>query len=232
MNTMTVPRRFNGPRDSGNGGYSSGMAASFVDGLAEVSLRSPVPLDTELDVVPENRGVRVMNGETLVMQADSIESIDLEVPDPVSLADARDASSRYRGLRGEVFSSCFICGLDRDDSHGVFAGTVEGRDLVASPWTPPAETADADGYVRTEFIWAALDCPTFFAIYHQAEALPIGFLARMAVRIDGPVRAGEEHVVMSWPLESDGRKKHAGAAVLSAAGETLAVARALMIEAR
>ena len=43
---------------------------------------------------------------------------------------------------------------------------------------------------------------------------------------------GEEHVVIAWPIETDGRKRHAGAAVLSREGEPLAVARALLIEPR
>ena len=85
--------------------------------------------------------------------------------------------------------------------------------------------------MRPEFIWAVMDCPTYFAVYTDGE-LPMSFLGRMAARIDAPVRAGEEHVVIAWPLEADGRKRHAGAAVLSADGDVLAVARALMIEPR
>ena len=57
-------------------------------------------------------------------------------------------------------------------------------------------------------------------------------LARLSARIDAPVLAGEEHVVIAWPIESDGRKRHAGSAVLSRDGEALAVARALLIEPR
>jgi hypothetical protein len=57
-------------------------------------------------------------------------------------------------------------------------------------------------------------------------------LGRLTARIDAPARAGEEHVVMAWPLEADGRKRLAGAALLSREGEPLAVARALMIEPR
>ena len=113
----------------------------------------------------------------------------------------------------------------------MFAGTVEGRELVASPWTPPEWTADAEGRVLPEFIWAVLDCPTYFAVYTDGE-LPMSFLGRMAARIDAPVTAGEEHVVIAWPIGVDGRKRHAGAAVLSAEGVPLAVARALMIEPR
>jgi hypothetical protein len=38
--------------------------------------------------------------------------------------------------------------------------------------------------------------------------------------------------VIAWPIEIDGRKRHAGSAVLSRDGEALAVARALLIEPR
>lgn len=57
-------------------------------------------------------------------------------------------------------------------------------------------------------------------------------LARLTARIDAPIVAGEEHVVIAWPIEVDGRKHHAGSAVLSPAGEPLAIARALLIELR
>jgi hypothetical protein len=85
--------------------------------------------------------------------------------------------------------------------------------------------------VRPEFIWAVLDCPTFFAAYMDRD-LPISFLARLTARIDAPVKAGEEHVVIAWPIEADGRKSFAGSTVLSAQGEVLARARALLIEPR
>ena len=38
--------------------------------------------------------------------------------------------------------------------------------------------------------------------------------------------------MIAWPISADGRKHQAGAAVLSADGEVLAAARALMIEPR
>jgi hypothetical protein len=113
----------------------------------------------------------------------------------------------------------------------VFAGAVEGRRIVASPWTLPSWAADAAGRVLPEFVWAVLDCPTYFALYMNGE-LPASVLARLTARIDAPVVAGAEHVVIAWPIETDGRKRHAGSAVLSPDGETLAVARALLIEPR
>jgi hypothetical protein len=228
---ISIPARFNGPLESGNGGYCSGVVATLLGGAAEVSLRRPVPLDTRLDIARETDGsLRVLDGEALVAEGRSAPEFEVDVPDPVRPDDARLAATRYRGLSDGPFSRCFVCGRAREDAFGVFAGAVEGRELVASPWTPPGWTADADGNVLPEFVWAVLDCSTYFALYMDGE-LPMSVLARLTARIDAPVRAGEEHVVIAWPIEIDGRKHHAGAAVLSAAGDALAVARALLIAA-
>ncbi len=229
---ISIPRRFNGPLESGQGGYTAGLVAGFLGDAVEVSLRRAVPLDTPLAVVRESDGsVRVLVGEALVVEARSVREFQPKVPASVSPDEARSASDRYRGLSQGLFSRCFVCGRAREDSFRVFAGPVDGREVVASPWTPPAWTAAPNGSVRWEFVWAALDCPTYFALYSSGE-LPLSVLARLTARVDALVLAGEEHVVTAWPLESDGRKRHAGAAVLSREGETLAVAHALLIEPR
>jgi hypothetical protein len=208
------------------------VIAGFVEGPAEVSLWQPVPLDTPLDVVRGDDGsVRVLRGEAVVAEARPAPDLDVEVPAPVSPREAHVAARGYRGTSDGMFSRCFVCGRAREDAFGVFAGVVVGRQLVASPWTPPSWTADAAGRVLPEFVWSVLDCPTYFALYMDQE-LAVSFLGRLSARIDGPVVAGEEHVVIAWPLETVGRKRHAGAAVLSRHGEPLAVARALLIEAR
>src|SRR5215216_3414323 len=153
--SLSIPRRFNGPLDSGNGGYCSGAVASFLEEAAEVSLRRPVPLETPLDVVRGSDGsVRVLDGEALIAEARPAPAFDVEVSVPVSPSEARVAAARYRGRSDGVFSRCFVCGRAREDAFGVFAGAVEGRQVVASPWTPPDWTADAAGHVRPEFIWA------------------------------------------------------------------------------
>ena len=144
--SVSIPSRFNGPLESGNGGYCSGVLAAFFEGEAEVSLRRPVPLDKPLDVVRESDGsVRVLDGETLVAVARAAPGLHIEVPAPVSPHEARLAAARYRGPSDGLFSRCFVCGRAREDAFGVFAGAVEGRQLVASPWTPPSWTADAAG---------------------------------------------------------------------------------------
>jgi hypothetical protein len=175
--------------------------------------------------------VRLLDGKSLVAEARAAPEPDVQVPPPVSPGEARAAMQRYRGRSDGMFSRCFVCGPAREDAFGVFAGQVDGRELVASSWTPPAWTADGAGNVRPEFVWAVLDCPTYFALYMDGE-MPLSVLARLTGKVVAPVRAGAEHVVVAWPIELDGRKHHAGSAVLSSEGETLAVARALLIEPR
>lgn len=230
MATLTVAARFNGPTDSGQGGYSAGLLAAELDGPAAVSLRSPVPLDRPLDLVREGEVVRAFDGETLVAEAEPAPPLTLEPPAPVTVTDARAAQAGYVAHRGGPFSNCFVCGPDRADCLEVFAGPVPGRDLVASTWTPPAWSAGADGAVRPELIWAVLDCPTYFAVY--GRELAMAFLVRQQVEVRAPVLAGEEHVVVSWPLAAEGRKRSAGAALLGPGGEALALGEALMVEAR
>ncbi len=230
--TITVPHRFNGPQESGNGGYTSGVIAVHLgDGPVEVSLRSPVPLDEPLELTEGDEGtLQALHGETPIAEARALSELDL-TPAAVSVEEARQASENYRAPRDGLFSNCFVCGRAREDSFEVFAGQVEGRELVATPWTPPEWAAGSDGNVRPEFVWAALDCPTYFACHLEGE-LTLSMLVRQRAEILAPIAADEEHVVTAWPIAVDGRKRLAGAAVLSAEGETLAMAEALMIEPR
>lgn len=227
---IAIPGRFNGPLESGNGGYSAGLFAGLVEGQAAVSLRSPVPLDTPLAVVRDGETVRFLDGETLVAEASPADPPSPAVPPAVSVDEARAAAKRYAAPDDGPFSRCFVCGPAREDSLGVHAGRVEGRDLVASTWTPPQWTAGPSGAVREEIVWAVLDCPTYFAVH--PDQMRLSFLVRQSVELRAPIAVGVEHVVIAWPSEADGRKRTAGAAVFSAAGEVLAVGEALLVEAR
>ncbi len=231
--SLFIESRFNGPKGSGNGGYSAGVVAGLLGGEAEVSLRRPIPLDAELEVVRNGNGdVQVLAGEDLVIEGRRAE-VDVEPPAPVSQEEARLASQHYRGLPDGLFCNCFVCGRARarEDCFEIFAGAVAGRGLVASSWTPPPWAGDSTGHVLSEFVWAALDCPTYFATYME-EDLALSFLARFTVRVEAEIPVGEEQVVIAWPIGADGRKRYAGSAVLSPEGETRAVASALLIEPR
>lgn len=231
--TIVVPHRFNGPQESGNGGYTGGLLAARLEGAVEVNLRAPVPLDEPLELAPgEEDALRLLHGEIPIAEARPLPGLEVTVPEPVGMEEARRASERYRAPSDGLFSNCFVCGRARgEDCFEVFAGPVEGRELVATPWTPPAWSAGGDGEVRPEFVWAALDCPTYFAVHLEGE-LTLSMLVRQRAQLLSPVRAGEEQVVIAWPIAVEGRKRLAGAAVLSAEGKTLAVAEALLIEPR
>ncbi len=225
---IEVDQRFNGPLHSGQGGYSCGLAAAHVPEPAQVTLRRPVPLGEPLEVErlgPE--AVAVKQGEVLIAEAVSA-PLEIEVPPPVGLQEAIDASQGYRNA-GEIFARCFVCGRERRDSQAVFAGPLGSREAVASAWTPTAEWLAEDGTVRPEFIWAVLDCPTYFALELRRPGL-VAMLGQLSARLLEPVSFGEPHVIMAWPIGSRRRKHEAGSAVFSEDGRLKAAARAIQIE--
>ena len=60
---IVIDRRFRGPNDSGNGGYSAGRFALAHGGdVVEVTLRLPPPLDTPLVL----DGERIVDGDAVV----------------------------------------------------------------------------------------------------------------------------------------------------------------------
>ena len=72
---------------------------------------------------------------------------------------------------------------------------------VAATWTPDENVTGDNGLVRPEFLWAALDCPGYFAAEDKAGLA----LARPDVgRIPSQGHAGEPLVVTGWPIESEG----------------------------
>jgi hypothetical protein len=98
--------------------------------------------------------------------------------------------------------------------------------LLAAPWRPHVSLADADGRLRPEFLWAALDCPGYFATCSPAVAL----LGEMSVRIDHVPQIDEPCVIAAWAIGSDGRKHRAGTALFDESGRSCAVGVATWIE--
>ena len=238
MDSITIASRFNGPDDSGNGGYSAGLIAGALGaGSAEVTLKAPPPLDRALSVDRTDGVVVVRDGETVVAEARPA-TVDVEPPAPVALGEAEAAGPHGMFVDAErhPFPRCFVCGplREHDDGLRIFAGPVGDSDVLAASWTPSAALADAGGRVQDEVVWAALDCPTSGPVandWSDPGFKPI-VLARLAVRIDGHVRAGEPHVVVAWRLGVEGRKRDAAAALYTEDGELCAVSRALWIELR
>ena len=230
--TITLPGRFNGPAGSANGGYTCGVVAGFLDGGAEVSLRSPPPLERELAVERVQDGLRLLDDGTLVADA-RMAWLELEVPGPVPPAAAAQASNDgyERWTAHHPFRTCVVCGPDREPGDGlrIFPGPY--GDLHAADWRPDASLADGNGHVRPECLWAALDCPTSAPVANFGEGPPV-VLASLLVRIDGLVPVLRDYAILSWPIAVDGRKRRAGAVLYDERGQAMARARALWIELR
>jgi len=227
--TVTIASRFNGPADSGNGGYSCGRLAAFVEGPARVRLHVPPPLDTPLAVVRHADGhVDMRDGDTLVATAWPA-PLELDVPAPPDLAAAADAATRFRFYEGHLFPTCFVCGPGRPahDGLGIFAGPVSDWGLLAAPWRPAVDLLDADGFVRGEFVWAALDCPGCFAAIGENERTAV--LGELHAERLAPVPGDGPLVAYAWPLGQEGRKLFAGTALATPDGRVLARARAIWI---
>jgi hypothetical protein len=225
VDSLVIPARFNGPPDSGHGGYSCGVVAGLLRGQVEVELRAPPPLETEMEVRRYGDTVEVLSGETLVVRARKRGPLELELEEPVDVETAREASDLERWARNHPFPTCYACGPKRDDGMCEYPGPVAGRDVFACTWTP------VEGEHTPLFVWAALDCPTSAPVATWPAGAPV-VLARLAVRQDRDVQVGRPHVVVSWKLGEDGRKKHAAAALYDEDGGLCAFAKALWIELR
>lgn len=231
MPSITIPNRFNGPPGSGNGGYVCGIMAKLIDGASEATLRAPPPLEAPLMLERDGDIVTLRHGDALIGEAKPV-MFDLVAPLSPSLEEARAAAKRYAGLHEHRYPTCFVCGTGRPAHDGLdlFTGPVEGRDIVACTWRPGADLADANGVVLSEFVHAALDCPSYWALPHAGKP---ALLARLISSIDAPLpRAGEELIVAAWPLSSNGRKHRGAAALYHGDGALIARAEALWIEPR
>jgi hypothetical protein len=206
------------------------LAARWIEGPAEVTLRVPPPLGRELTVVRGDDQASLLDRETLVAEARPT-TVDVEVPAPVSFAEAQRAAERYPWRDEHPYPTCFVCGPQRvvGDGLRIFPGPVEGRSLFAAPWTPDRSLADESGLVRDEFVWGALDCPSGI-VTDLLDDVGLLLLGRLAADLRQPVMAQEPHVVQAWIISREGRKLNTASALLTAAGDICAVARALWIE--
>ena len=236
---IRIGHRFCGPPDSGNGGYTCGLVAAHVDGPAEVTLRLPPPLETPLSVAPGDGGsVGVLDRDALVAEGirRGEEDLGIDVPEPVGVAVAELAgtsSQLHEHPEEHPFPTCFVCGPLRAPGDGlrILVGPVTGRSVAADTWTPAADLAGADGVVRPEMVWAALDCSGGVGSWLADPIAGNPFvLGRMAVTINGPVRTGAAHAVVGWRAAHDGRKVTAGSAIFTADGELAGLACATWIQ--
>jgi hypothetical protein len=242
QDTLTIPRQFRGPPESGNGGFVAGALAECFpsspsaqeNSAVQVTLRAPIPLDTPMDLIctAENH-LHLTLGERLIAEAEPV-ALNLDVPEPPDYADALAARPHSPALQPRLNSLipegtgfhpvCACCGADVAEGEGlrVFAAPVPGFDGVAAAWRPHAAFADDRGLLPQRLVWTALDCPGQFA--YLAAGIRTGLLGRMAGRILQPVKADSDYVVIGWRLGVERRKHFAGTAMFAGDGSLCAMA--------
>jgi hypothetical protein len=249
---LIVPRRFCGPPDSGNGGWTAGALATALsrgtdDHAAswptiEVSLRQPPPLDSALAVAlgDDETATATFGGAVIATARLAAEAALVEV-DTVEPAVARAAEAAYAGHAFHPFPTCFACGTGREEGDGlrIFPGAVgdEGDEAaparVAATWTPHPSVGDdvhtdVDDEPRASVAatWAALDCVGGWA-GDLTERLMV--LGRMTTRIDTLPVIGEEHVVVGSGRRREGRKTFTAATLYDADRRVVATAEHIWI---
>jgi hypothetical protein len=230
MPDLRIPRRFNGPRSSGNGGWSAGaLAATLPDaGMGRsvtVTLRMPPPLDVPLPLTVTEDGMLASYQGRTVAQASYADRVPEPVP-PVPVREAALAEARYKGHKHHPFPTCFACGTHRRPGDGlrIFPGPVgfatsstTGAD-VAATWTPFESSVP--------ITWAALDCPGGWA--SDLEERPV-VLGTITVRIERLPTTAERYVVVGAQRRVEGRKTYTAATLYDPVGEVVATAEHIWI---
>jgi hypothetical protein len=229
--TLTIARRFQGPPDSGNGGYVCGLFAVTAGADLRVRLLAPPPLETPLTLSESDPSGTwtLLHGETRIATGVVVDPLQLDVPHAPPYVQAVWASQHYVGFHGHTFPDCFVCGPHRRRGDGmrIFPGQLDSG-MVAAPWIPADDLDGGDGKVAVEFHWAALDCPGYFAAI--GDRLRTMLLGEMQAHVDRCVHVGEACTVLGWHIGSEGRKHQCGTAIFDEDGELCARAQATWIE--
>jgi hypothetical protein len=226
---IVIDPAFEGPPASAHGGYACGVLAAHLPADAEITLRRPVPLGTGLRLAPDNRGLALYDEDALLAEGASTRLTD-RTPASPTFAEALAATASFPGLRSHPYPMCVGCGTGRTDAVAlrIFPGPLAVRELVAAVWYPSGE-ATADGFVRPEFAWAALDCPGGWAALSFGRVDRPAVLGRMAARLLPAIVAQSAYIVVGWLASVSGRKLTAGSALYTRDGAVQGLSRQIWI---
>jgi len=156
---------------------------------------------------------------------------DLQVPEGCDYVTALDAAVNAPADFIHPCPGCFVCGPARAAGDGLrlSAGSVPGREIVATPWVPAQEFALADGKIAPQIIAAAMDCPGYMALRSGGA---FWLLGEYSLHIDRRVHPDEACVITGWELSRRGRVATVGTALYDEAGLLCAVARGTWVQPR
>lgn len=225
--TIVIDSRFNGPPNSANGGYTAGMLANLLGGDTQVLLHSPPPLNTKLELIVDGKAAS-LNYQNKAIATAQKTRVKLDVPICPPIDKIRSNEGRYINASEHLLPTCFVCGPERksDDGLAIYPVRLNAYDCVASIWQPLENLAAADGLVANEIVWAALDCPGYFAHQKLDQIMLLGSIAASILRRPSP---GETLISMGWQTAQDGRKHHSGTALYDQKGEICAISQQIWI---
>lgn len=239
---VSIDSVYNGPVNCGNGGYISGLLASYIEGDTEVRINATFPVETPLQVEDHDDGIGVYLDGKLLGSARPIK-LELSIPPPVDLATAQAAGQHFNFIHSSDPKGCYVCSPTRSEENGlrVFCGAINPMDcgnadaleqnIVAALWRPNERLGNDGGKVDNIYVWSALDCPSAYAIKAAEPEAGLQLLGTCSGSIKTPLNTGEDYILTSWKVEPNkGRKRIMGVALHSKDGELMACARQIWID--
>ncbi|MGZ8769070.1 hypothetical protein [Aeromicrobium sp.] len=230
MEQTIIAAQFNGPDNSGNGGYVCGLIADRVPGHAGVrtsSLRTPPPLDIPLVWEVGGDSASLIEPPSTVIGTAIPGAFDADVLPCPTPEQAQSGHDTYPGFAHHPFDRCFTCGTQRRPGDGLrlFTGPITDS-TVAGPWTPHEAFGGPDGRINVPVMWAALDCPGGWAADFSKQPMVLG---RMTAEILRRPTAGEPCLSIGGLRRTEGRKYSTNTALYSVDGELLGHAEQIWI---
>ncbi len=246
IDQISIDEKYCGPPDTANGGYLAGKLAGYFDSSGSgstinVSLRAATPLDKALNIIEaasdSGKTLQLMDGEKLLAIASEAD-MHIAKPRLPTVKNIAAARMQCAGYVNHPFPHCFVCGPKRPlgDGLAIYPGPLVNETLgamstcVASEWVLTADLKDSQGCVKQEFIWAALDCISAFAILEDPDNQ--GLVPMVLGKLSASIKAAltrDKAYVMAWPLKREGRKAFANSAVFNQQQECIAVGQALWV---
>lgn len=208
MKTVTIPADRNGPRSSGNGGWTAGALAAHLNPNAAitVALRQPPPLDVPLPTDISNNTATMrhhVTGKTVATATPAAPGWQKPAIPAIDAHHATTLAPQYPGASDHPFPTCFVCGLDRTDAVAMrltpaptTALAESGHPITACVWTVPDQLDDPT-------LWAAVDCPGGWSVDLVGRPMVLG---TMTAQIHQRPKAGETAVIMGGCLTQDDTK--------------------------